>query len=117
MNDQIIDEYLHSPRQETVVVKQFYTLIAAEIYAAQLRDLGIYCFLANAEAYSSVVVGTSPVRLHVNKMQLEQAIPVIKMLDEQNQEPTRSKSNRILTIVAFVLICLCLILYSVLHLR
>ena len=67
-----------------VTVKVFYFESKARLYEARLKEVGIPCFVSNANTVNVMPLGEGGIRLHVRATDLEAATAVVEELDTLN---------------------------------
>ncbi|MEL7020611.1 MAG: hypothetical protein AAGK47_03310 [Bacteroidota bacterium] len=77
-----LDE-LQTTGVKVVAARYFYTPSEAYIYAARLREAGLYCFVSNSHAMAAVPLGSSGIGLHVRASDLAAAAKLMHEIDHQ----------------------------------
>ena len=66
---------------KVVIVRRFYFESKAQLYAARLKDEGIYSFISNRHTGIMLPVGSAPFALHVRSDMLIEAKDIIHEMD------------------------------------
>lgn len=113
---------------KVVVARYFYFDSEAYLYAARLRESGINCFVSNSNAIAAVPLGNGGIGLHVKEQDLQEALSLIKEIDQQEpieqdfreadhediayeRAVNEKKSSSNISLIVFVLIVVSLLIW------
>lgn len=91
MEEQILDYFgefdqRYRNSKKVIAIKYFYYEAQARLYAAQLKESNIPCFISNANSITAFPLGGGGIGLHVIEDDSEMALQIIHKMDEANKK-------------------------------
>ncbi len=86
MDNDILDHFRDEEYYtgKIIAIKYFYLESQAALYAARLKEHHIKCFISNTNAITAFPLGDGGIGLHIREIDKEEALLLIKQLDDQN---------------------------------
>lgn len=72
---------------EVIAIRYFSFASEASLYAAQLRDAGIRCFVSNTNSVTMLPLEQPGIGLHIRSEDRQAALEIIRAIDRQLQTP------------------------------
>ena len=86
MENEILDYFADNEyyKGRIIAIKYFYFESQARLYAARLREVGIKCFVSNANTITAFPLGDGGIGLHIREKDFEEASQIIRKMDKNN---------------------------------
>ena len=96
MENEILDYFADNEyyKGRIVAIKYFYFESQARLYAARLREVGIRCFVSNANTITAFPLGDGGIGLHIREKDSEEAAHIIRQMDKNNLQDGNEFSYR-----------------------
>ena len=96
MENEILDYFADNEyyKGRIIAIKYFYFESQARLYAARLREVGIRCFVSNANTITAFPLGDGGIGLHIREKDSDEALQIIRKMDINNLQDRNDFSFR-----------------------